>query len=189
MCGDSGRRRAGLSRFCRRLGAEPPRPRDGHGREPDECHCFELTPSVTVRPPLETSPPAIVGTGEEARRSPPPMGLGTARPFEFAHQWQRCDAQGENCADIAGATAQLHGPRAMSGRRFGCGHRQRPRRRAERPLRALGRRPRDPRAAPALQAALAVRRRRGIAPLELEDQEPRAADDRDRRLRHRCRTA
>ena len=32
MCRDPGGRRAGLSRCCRRPGAEPPRPRDRHGR-------------------------------------------------------------------------------------------------------------------------------------------------------------
>ena len=69
----------------------------------------ELTPSVTARPPLATSPPAIVGTGEEGQTLTAANGTwdGT-EPFEFAHQWQRCDAQGETCADIAGATASSY---------------------------------------------------------------------------------
>ena len=69
----------------------------------------ELTPSVTVRPPLATSPPAIVGTAEDGQTLTAAEGTwdGTS-PFEFAHQWQRCDAQGETCADIAGATASSY---------------------------------------------------------------------------------
>jgi serine protease AprX len=69
----------------------------------------DLTPSVMVRPPLATSPPAIVGTAEEGQTLTAAYGTwdGTA-PFEFAHQWQRCDAQGETCTDIAGATASSY---------------------------------------------------------------------------------
>jgi serine protease AprX len=69
----------------------------------------ELTPSVAARPPLATSPPAIVGTGEEGQTLTAANGAwdGTA-PFEFAHQWQRCDAQGEACTDIAGATGSSY---------------------------------------------------------------------------------
>ena len=69
----------------------------------------ELTPSVTAMPPLVTSPPAIVGTSEEGQTLTAANGTwdGTA-PFELAHQWQRCDPQGENCGDIAGATASSY---------------------------------------------------------------------------------
>jgi hypothetical protein len=33
-------------------------------------------------------------------------GSWTANPTSFTYQWQRCDAQGTNCTDIAGATGQ-----------------------------------------------------------------------------------
>ena len=63
-----------------------------------------LTQSVTARPPIALSPPSIVGTAEEGQTLNAADGTwdGT-EPLEFAHQWQRCDAQGEDCGDIAGA--------------------------------------------------------------------------------------
>ena len=63
-----------------------------------------LTQPVTARPPLVVSAPSVIGTGEEGQTLNAANGTwdGT-EPFEFAYQWQRCDAQGENCADIAGA--------------------------------------------------------------------------------------
>ena len=63
-----------------------------------------LTQPVTARPPLALSAPSIIGTSEEGQTLNAASGTwdGT-EPFEFEHQWQRCDAQGENCADIAGA--------------------------------------------------------------------------------------
>ncbi len=69
----------------------------------------ERTPTVTARPPVATSPPAIVGTSEEGQTLNAADGTwdGTG-PFEFAYQWQRCDAQGESCADIAGETGQSY---------------------------------------------------------------------------------
>jgi serine protease AprX len=63
-----------------------------------------LTQSVTARPPIALSPPSIIGTSEEGQTLNAANGTwGGTEPFEFAHQWQRCDAQGESCADIAGA--------------------------------------------------------------------------------------
>ena len=66
----------------------------------------ELTPPATARPPAATSPPSILGTGEEGQTLNAADGTweGT-QPLEFSHQWQRCDAAGESCVDIAGATA------------------------------------------------------------------------------------
>jgi serine protease AprX len=52
------------------------------------------------------SPPSIIGTAEQGQTLHAADGAwdGT-EPLDFAHQWQRCDGQGETCADIAGATA------------------------------------------------------------------------------------
>ena len=64
-----------------------------------------LTQSVTARPPIALSPPSIVGTAEEGQVLNAANGTwdGT-EPLELAHQWQRCNAQGEDCADIADAS-------------------------------------------------------------------------------------
>ena len=64
-----------------------------------------ITQSVTARPPIALSPPSIVGTAEEGQVLNAANGTwdGT-EPLELAHQWQRCDAQGEDCADIADAS-------------------------------------------------------------------------------------
>ena len=64
-----------------------------------------LTQSVTARPPIALSTPSIVGTAEDGQTLHAANGTweGT-EPLEFAHQWQRCDAQGEDCGDIAGAS-------------------------------------------------------------------------------------
>jgi len=52
------------------------------------------------------SPPSIIGTAEEGQTLTAADGdWDRTEPLDFAHQWQRCDAQGETCADIAGATA------------------------------------------------------------------------------------
>ncbi len=69
----------------------------------------ELTPPVTARPPVATSPPSVLGTGEEGQTLNAAIGTwdGT-QPLEFEHQWQRCDPTGESCVDIAGATAPTH---------------------------------------------------------------------------------
>ena len=64
-----------------------------------------ITQSVTARPPIALSPPSIVGTAEEGQVLNAANGTwdGT-EPLELAHQWQRCNAQGEDCADVAGAS-------------------------------------------------------------------------------------
>jgi serine protease AprX len=70
-----------------------------------------LTAPVTARPPSMTSPPSILGTSEEGQSLSAANGSweGTG-PFEFAHQWQRCDVHGDSCLDIAGATAAGYTP-------------------------------------------------------------------------------
>jgi alpha-tubulin suppressor-like RCC1 family protein len=61
---------------------------------------------------LESEPPHVTLGGEptETRVLVPgeqllgePGGWSGARPIGFAYQWQRCDASGESCANIAGA--------------------------------------------------------------------------------------
>jgi serine protease AprX len=70
-----------------------------------------LTEPVTARPPANASPPSILGTSEEGQSLSAANGSwkGT-EPFEFGHQWQRCDVHGESCIDIDGATEAGYTP-------------------------------------------------------------------------------
>ena len=59
---------------------------------------------------MNTALPAISGTAERRRdadRRATARGTGTA-PITYAYQWRRCDSDGANCADIAGATGSTY---------------------------------------------------------------------------------
>jgi serine protease AprX len=70
-----------------------------------------LTAPVAARPPSMTSPPSILGTSEEGQSLSAADGTweGT-EPFEYGHQWQRCDVHGESCVDVEGAAAAGYTP-------------------------------------------------------------------------------
>jgi Calx-beta domain len=66
-------------------------------------HTYEATPDVA---PVNTAVPTISGALTVGQ--PVTAGNGTwtgTPPPTFAYQWQRCDAAGSNCVDLAGATA------------------------------------------------------------------------------------
>ena len=60
--------------------------------------------------PRNVVAPSISGTAREGRvlTANPGTWTGTA-PIGFTYQWQRCDANGNNCATIAGATPERPG--------------------------------------------------------------------------------
>jgi RHS repeat-associated protein len=60
--------------------------------------------------PVNTTLPAISGTTSDGQTLTSSNGTWSGlSPISFGYQWQRCDAAGNNCADVAGATAQTYG--------------------------------------------------------------------------------
>ena len=66
------------------------------------------TPSTAVAPapPVNQVPATVSGTLADGETVTAGQGSWTGTPvLTYTYQWQRCDAAGANCADIAGATA------------------------------------------------------------------------------------
>ena len=60
--------------------------------------------------PQNTTPPATSGTPRDGETLTASDGTWTGdEPMTFAYQWQRCDGNGLNCADLAGATGRTYG--------------------------------------------------------------------------------
>ncbi|HVD26339.1 MAG TPA: hypothetical protein VNB86_10130 [Gaiellaceae bacterium] len=59
--------------------------------------------------PANTENPAVVGTTQDGALLAAKDGewSGT-NPMTFTYQWRRCDANGANCANIAGATGKIY---------------------------------------------------------------------------------
>jgi hypothetical protein len=55
--------------------------------------------------PSNTSLPSISGSARDGSLLTASHGSWTNSPTSYAYQWQRCDAQAGNCADISGATS------------------------------------------------------------------------------------
>ena len=67
------------------------------------------TAAMAQYAPQNTSPPTITGQAVEGQALQANAGTWTGdQPMNFSFQWQRCDASGLNCANIAGATAQSY---------------------------------------------------------------------------------
>ena len=64
-------------------------------------------------PPVNTTPPAVGGSAAQGQALTVEPGIweGTG-PVTYTYQWQRCDANGANCQDIAGATDDSYLPAA-----------------------------------------------------------------------------
>jgi serine protease AprX len=59
---------------------------------------------VTTPEPTNLVPPAISGSATENATLTADAGTWDGTPLLYGFQWQRCDADGATCADIAGAT-------------------------------------------------------------------------------------
>jgi len=64
---------------------------------------------VAPAPPVSTSAPVVSGVVADGQTLSATTGTfsGTA-PLTYAYQWQRCDASGSSCANIAGATSATY---------------------------------------------------------------------------------
>ncbi len=70
--------------------------------------------------PTNTVRPAISGTAQIGEELTVSNGTWSPTPTSFTRRWQRCDASGENCLTIAGATGRTYGVRSAD-----AGHRLR----------------------------------------------------------------
>ncbi|MDQ6807066.1 MAG: hypothetical protein M3065_19380, partial [Actinomycetota bacterium] len=58
--------------------------------------------------PVSSSPPSISGSAVQGHRLTEKHGSYTHSPTSFAYRWQRCDAKGNGCTAISGATGQRY---------------------------------------------------------------------------------
>ena len=58
--------------------------------------------------PRTTSPPTLEGTFRQDSTLQTTNGLWANSPTSYTYRWQRCDANGNACANIAGATASTY---------------------------------------------------------------------------------
>ncbi len=71
------------------------------------------TEVVVASAPRNTSLPTVSGTAAESQVLVATSGIWTgATPLTFTFQWQRCQAKGASCGDIAGATKPTYTPTA-----------------------------------------------------------------------------
>ena len=77
------------------------------------------TAVVTAAPPANTAAPTISGTTNDGQTltAGPGSWSGTP-PLSYTYQWQRCDAGGGSCQNVAGATSPTYalGPADVSSR-------------------------------------------------------------------------
>jgi len=68
----------------------------------------EATAVVLPAPPSNTVPPAISGTARSGQTLTAGSGSWTGAPTTYGYQWQSCNALGESCSDIPGATGPAY---------------------------------------------------------------------------------
>jgi hypothetical protein len=68
------------------------------------------TPPMLIAPPANTSPPTISGTAQQGQTLTEAHGSWTNEPTSFNYQWQQCNAEGNSCTAISGATGQTYVP-------------------------------------------------------------------------------
>ena len=64
---------------------------------------------VTATPPVNTVVPVVSGTARDGLVLSSTTGTWTGTPtITYTYQWQRCNAAGASCADLAGATSSTY---------------------------------------------------------------------------------
>jgi hypothetical protein len=71
-------------------------------------HAHSPPTAPVVGAPTNTAPPTISGTPTVGQTLSGSTGTWAGNPTSFAYQWQRCDAAGATCADIAGASTSTY---------------------------------------------------------------------------------
>ena len=64
--------------------------------------------AATVTAPVNTSLPTISGTPKVGQRLTAGVGSWSGSPTSYAFQWRRCNTVGNDCATVAGATANTY---------------------------------------------------------------------------------
>src|SRR5205085_3420917 len=66
---------------------------------------------VLADPPASSTPPTIGGDSRDGGTITVDPGTWTGTgPIDYTYQWLRCDAQGDNCVPIPGATGPTYTP-------------------------------------------------------------------------------
>ena len=77
----------------------------------DGATSAESAPTAVVTStaaPKNTERPTISGTARVGQTLTADPGSWSGSPDSFAYQWQRCDADGSNCGNIAGSTGRTY---------------------------------------------------------------------------------
>ena len=69
--------------------------------------CVWAAPAVAA-PPTNTAPPTITGTPKVGETLTAQNGTWSNSPTAFQYQWQRCNATGASCANVAGAIQKTY---------------------------------------------------------------------------------
>ncbi len=72
--------------------------------------CAVAAPLAFAAAPVNSSPPTITGTAQKGSTLTAQNGTWQNSPTSFQYQWQRCNATGGSCANVAGATAKTYTP-------------------------------------------------------------------------------
>ena len=69
---------------------------------------FVWAAPATAAPPANTAPPTITGTARVGETLTAQNGTWSNSPTAFQYQWQRCNATGGSCANVAGAVQKTY---------------------------------------------------------------------------------
>ncbi len=83
------------------------------------CAALAAAAPAFAAAPVNSAPPAITGTPKVGETLTTSNGNWTESPTAFQYQWQRCNAAGASCANVAGATQKTFTVRGVdAGRSF-----------------------------------------------------------------------